>query len=164
MRNRSGVALAAVLGIALAASLGAPAEGGVPSDDFEITAARRAGAPYDDDGFRLNLDEGENKSVLLKVKSTNAEPEVVTLRQSPIWPEGITAKHFRGDLEITDAVLGEGFDVTVQSGPAERFRARFKRPNGTPAEGCANIHVSQLDGSFSAVLIAINQGQDACAI
>jgi hypothetical protein len=164
LRKRSGVALSAVLGFSLAASLGAPAEGGVPTEDFEITAARRAGAPYDEDGFRLNLDEDENKSVLLKVKSTNGQPEDVTLRQSPIWPEGITAKHFRDDLEITDAVLGEGYNVTVQSGPAERFRARFKRPNGTSGEGCANIHVSQLDGSFSAVLIAINQDKDACVI
>jgi hypothetical protein len=164
MAERSGFVLVAVLGFALVPLLAAPAEGGVPSEDAELMVARRAGAPYDTDGFRLNLDEGENTSVLLKVKSTNGEPEDVTLGQAPIWPEGITAKHFSGDQEITDAVFGSGFDFTVQPDQAERFRARFKRPKGVSGEGCANIHVRQADGSFSAVLIAFNQDREACAI
>jgi hypothetical protein len=164
MRKRSSVALTTMLGIALAALLGAPAEGGDPSDRTELSVARGAGAPYDLEGFQLNLNEGEKRNVLLKVQSLSGASEEVTLRQAPIYPPGITAKYLRSDRDITAEVLGAGFNFTVQPEKAKKFRARFKRPNGAPGEGCANINASQQDGGFSSVLVTFNQPQGACVI
>jgi hypothetical protein len=113
------------------------AEAGDPTVTLKISKHRDGPFVHDlsESGNPPSLAEGEHKNFYLRAKNKVAnalDPNLI----NGFVSNDYTARYFRKDNEITDALFTSGYDFHLGVGKTKSFRLRIKRKSGSANDGC----------------------------
>jgi hypothetical protein len=128
-----------VVGLAVVVAVGFVALPASAGDPFIFKIAKKKSGPYSSEGVRLNIGPDGSKPFFLKARTLPGDaPQQATLSQAS--KSIYKTKYFKGDQNITQEVLGLGFEFTLRD-KTKRFRGVVKDIGSAPDPSCIGIEL-----------------------
>jgi hypothetical protein len=140
--------LALGLGVAIAVGLtAAPASAGEPP---VLKVAKNQSGPYQGT-IKINVGPDQSKDFFIKARHASVlDPEKASFEQPD--KSIYKTKYFKGDENITDAVLSDdGFDFMLKDTP-KKFRGVVKDIGNAPDPDCIALQLQAVSGDDSATV------------
>jgi len=125
--------------LAAVIAVGGVAEAGFPGLQ-RVKTAKKPGGPYTDGVVNANPKPGTSKDRYVRVRSTAALAEKLTLQEHTPVPPDYRIRWFRGvkgSRNITADVRGAGYEFNLKPDAVKRFRVWIRaKPDSTSPELC----------------------------
>ena len=156
--------LGALLVAALAVAMAGPAHAGGPESTLlKAKVARHLGGPYKSQ-VQGSIEPGDSRNFYLRVKNRTGESQPVEFTDGGD-PPPYSAKFFKGSKNITDDVLGIGYEFNIPAKGVKKFRMKSIRAENPPGVGtCLRPTIADDVGGLSLPLAAIDRSILSCLV